>query len=157
MRILGIDPGPQEGAFVLWDSVSETIATMGMLPSSSIGVLIEQVRAVTAIEYLECHGNPVGKETFETAYWIGEYRMVCRRCDLELIPVFRSKVKLHHCHSNRANDANIHQVLCDRFGILHNGKMGKGTKNNPGKLFGVRDDIWSALAIAVYAAETRKI
>jgi len=40
----------------------------------------------------------------------------------------------------------VNQVLRDRFGE-------KGTKKNPGKLFGVHDHIWSALALAVYSAD----
>lgn len=157
MKVLGIDPGPERTAFVLWVSDTAEILTMGIIPSADVSVLIPQVSAeLTAIEFMECHGMPVGKETFDTTYWIGEYRYICRVAGLPLLPVFRSKVKLHHCHSARASDANVHQALLDRFGIMRNGKMSKGTKKNPGGLFGVKKDIWSALAIAVYAAEKDK-
>jgi hypothetical protein len=64
--------------------------------------------------------------------------------------VFRRDVKLHLCGSARAKDPNIRQALLDRFGPV-------GTKKAPGPLYGVKSHIWSALAVAVTASETKEI
>jgi len=98
--------------------------------------------ATVACEHLQCFGMAVGKEVFETAYWIGEYRAVCRANKIGFIPVYRSEVKMHFCQSMRAKDSNISQALRDRFGE-------KGTKKNPGLTYGLKADLWSAFAIAV--------
>ena len=61
--------------------------------------------------------------------------------------------KVHHCHSARAKDSNIRQALLDRFG----GKdIAVGTKADQGPLYGIKKDVWSALAIGVYHLETKE-
>jgi len=59
-------------------------------------------------------------------------------------------VKLHLCGSARAKDTNIRQALIDRYG----GSAAIGKKAAPGPLYGVSKDVWSALAVAVTAADT---
>jgi hypothetical protein len=61
----------------------------------------------------------------------------------------RLKVKLHLCHDSRAKDANIRAALIDRFGK-------PGTKKNPGALYGVTRDLWSALAVAITFWDTNQ-
>ncbi|WP_230687708.1 hypothetical protein, partial [Streptococcus pneumoniae] len=53
-------------------------------------------------------------------------------------------VKIWLCGTMRAKDANIAQALRDKHGEV-------GTKKNPGKLYGIKSHLWSALAIADYA------
>lgn len=161
MKILGIDPGPGNTAMVLWDSDDEKILFKQILPSDTVEAVIKYLwdqyhMDLVAIEHLACYGMAVGAEVFETAYWIGEYRKICRDLSISMLPIMRSAVKMHHCKSSRATDANIHQVLLDRFGLLVNGKRTKGTKNNPGLLFGIKDDMWSALAIAVLVGDLER-
>jgi len=48
----------------------------------------------------------------------------------------------------KAKDANIRQALIDKLGPV-------GTKKSPGPLWGVKSHIWSALAVAVTALETK--
>jgi hypothetical protein len=57
----------------------------------------------------------------------------CREAEL----VYRRDVKLHHCHSAKAKDANITQALIDRFapGVPN---RGKGTKAEPGWFYGFK-------------------
>lgn len=54
----------------------------------------------------------------------------------------RIEVKKHLCHNGAAKDSNIRQALIDRFGP-------PGVKKEPGILYGVKKDIWAAMAIAV--------
>jgi hypothetical protein len=103
-----------------------------------------------AIEMVASYGMAVGREVFETCVWIGRFAETIRTgsggtlfADL----VDRRDVKLHHCHSAKAKDANVRQALIDRFGD-------KGTKSNPGWFYGFKADVWQAMALAVYVADT---
>jgi hypothetical protein len=111
------------------------------------------------IEMVACYGMPVGAEVFETCVWIGRYlealgpnsvvdgyERVCR--------MKRQAVKLHLCHSNKANDATIRQALIDRFGPTKLEAI--GNKAAPGPLYGVKADVWAALALAVTHWDTQK-
>jgi hypothetical protein len=83
--------------------------------------------------------------------WIGRF---AERSPVTPELVYRRDVKLHHCHSAKAKDANITQALIDRFapGVPN---KGKGTKAEPGWFYGFRADIWQSYALAVYVADTK--
>ena len=145
--ILGIDPGPFESAYCLWDG--RAILAKGILASNEVNFLPMQNGTVVACEHLQCFGMAVGKEVFETAYFIGELRGVCRALGITFLPIYRSEIKMFFCNSMRAKDANIRQALIDRLG-------GPGTKKKPGPTYGVKGDIWSALAIAVFTCDIKR-
>jgi hypothetical protein len=138
MSIIGIDPGPREFAWVLWDGsrVVECGDAPNYVPGSWLNVA--GGRRV-AVEWIESFGMAVGREVFETVFSIG--RMAAMK-DVRLVP--RRDVKLHICGSPRAKDGNIRQALIDRFGPV-------GTKKAPGPLFGISNHRWAALAVAVTA------
>lgn len=150
--ILAIDPGTTESALVWYDGtrpieafVCENSISLEELPANSPSAVV--------CEMLACYGNPVGKETFETAYHIGR---IMAACDAEGLPfhrVYRSEVKLHLCGTMRAKDANVRQALLDKFGGSRQAAC--GTKKAPGPLHGIKSHCWSALAVAVCFAETR--
>lgn len=144
--ILGIDPGPVQSAFCLWDSVS--IREHGIRPNDVLSIQLHHlsVGITVACEHLQCFGMAVGSEIFETAYWIGDFRATCRQRGIIFARAYRGAVKMHHCNSMRAKDANIRQALIDRFGP-------PGTKKAPGLTYGVKADIWSAFAIATMIAD----
>jgi hypothetical protein len=155
MRIIGIDPGPKETAFALMDFFNEgKIIHKGKVPNNlfvqflaSLGRNENEYPGMAAVEGLQSFGMPVGSETFETAYFIGELKQIIKyrlqiASSFEL--VYRKDIKIHFCNSMRAKDANIRQAMIDRYGP-------QGTKKNPGLLYGVSGDMWSAVAIATYA------
>ena len=141
--ILGIDPGPTESAYCLWDG--SKIHRMGVVFSQDIRHTLRPGMTV-ACEHLQCFGMAVGREVFETAYWIGEFRGECRVSGLPFVRVMRTEIKMHFCNSMRAKDSNIRAALIDRFGA-------PGKKASPGLTYGLKGDIWSAFAIAVYATD----
>ena len=143
MLILGIDPGEKESAWVVWDT--EKIISMAIDNNDMIWRAVGAMPpgSIMGIEMVACYGMPVGKSVFETVKWIGKIE---REAEIKNIPyyeVFRRNIKMHFCNNMKAKDSNIRQALIDRFGS-------PGTKKKPGKLYGVKKDIWSALAIAVY-------
>jgi hypothetical protein len=103
-----------------------------------------------AIEMIASYGMPVGREVFDTCLWVGRFIETAARAAYKADLVYRRDVKLHLCGQARAKDANIRQALLDKFG----GKAAQGTKATPGPLYGVKADVWSALAVAVTFSET---
>ena len=144
MIINAIDPGTKESALVVWDG--EAILDKMILPNIEIKEYLELIEntldSCLVIEMIQNLGMPaVGKDIFETVFWVGRF--------YEQFPennahrVYRIPVKLHHCHSARAKDANIRQALIDRFGP-------PGIKKDPGLTYKLNGHMWQAFALAVY-------
>lgn len=145
--ILGIDPGPNQTAFALW--CGDRLGLFNILPNEEFISWIRVQSAmgsIPAIEMIQSFGMPVGKEIFETVLLIGRVIEIYDCQGLKTNLVYRKDIKLHFCGTNRAKDSNIRQALIDRFGS-------PGTKKNMGILYGVKKDIWSALAVAVYYSD----
>ena len=144
MRVIGIDPGPEQSALVLWDGARVICAQIcdSVNVTAAVSLYAISVPAVVACEHLQCFGMAVGKEVFETAYHIGAIRKYCELNNIQFERIYRSDEKMHLCGSMRAKDSNIRQALIDRFGPV-------GTKKQPGALHGIKADLWSALAVAV--------
>jgi hypothetical protein len=157
VRILAIDPGPKESAYVLYEDgryvegakVPNLILTGILLGWKDTSFISTHV----AIEMIACYGMSVGAEVFETCTWIGRYEQLCESLGIPHSRIFRQQVKLHLCRSVRAKDGNIRQAILDRFGP---GKeLAIGTKKNKGPLYGVAGDVWAALAVAITYADTK--
>lgn len=141
LKVCGLDPGTVQTALVVWDGLA--ILDRRIIPNQEvIACLAESEWPVVSCEHMECHGMSVGKETFETAYWIGRYWQVCEIMDIEWMRVVRSQIKSYWCHSQKATDSNVRTAVIDRLGP-------PGKKKQPGVTYGVAKDMWSALAIAV--------
>lgn len=147
MTVLAIDPGTTESAYVYWTfgkiQAADIIPNkdlLGMLAPSPTGVAFD----VAAIEMVACYGMAVGKEVFETCVWIGRFY---EHLKPEPRLIYRRDVKMHHCQSARAKDANVRQALIDKYGP-------PGTKKAPGITYGLRSHLWQAFAIATFISET---
>lgn len=156
--LLAIDPGNIESGWVVIDTVTCQPIAFGKTPNDDIRVFINcgdfDACHHVAIEMIASYGMAVGSEVFDTCVWIGRFQAAIetRTGDLpELIK--RQPVKLHHCHTSKAKDANIAQALVDRF-APGQPNHGKGTKAAPGWFYGFRKDVWQAYALAVYAVDT---
>ena len=153
--ILAIDPGTTESAYVVLSSPSLpfVIYDRGKVPNDALMGKIARTTGLTdlAIEMVASYGMAVGQTTFETVFWIGRFWQASLDAHLErLTKIYRkADVCMHLCHSTRAKDSNIRQALIDRFGEV-------GTKANPGQLYGISKDIWSALAIGVTYRDRKK-
>lgn len=153
MIILAIDPGCTDSAFVLYDVDARRPVWFSKLSNEKLlGICREHVSIGDAdvrfqhlaVEMIASYGMPVGREVFETCLWIGRF-LEAWRGPHSL--VYRKDVKLHLCGTFRAKDPHVRQALIDRFGP---GKPAAiGTRKQPGPLYGVAADVWSALAVAV--------
>jgi hypothetical protein len=165
-RILAIDPGNAESAWVLIDADTRHPVAFGKQSNDDLltDLYREQLEGCfnfhaenlhhAAIEMVASYGMAVGADVFETCVWIGRFQEALGGSlathDVQLVK--RHPIKLHHCKSARANDSNIRQALTDRFapGV---GNYGKGNKAQPGWFYGFFKDIWQAYALAVYVAD----
>lgn len=148
MNILltAIDPGPTTSAIVCIDKRLRPVSAE-IVPTGEVVDRLHDAPPVY-VEMVASYGMPVGREVFDTVWWIG--RICQARPDATLVT--RYPVKLHHCHHPQGNDATIRQALVDRF-AAGQPNHGKGTKASPGWFHGFKEDIWAAYALAVYAAD----
>ncbi|MBA2952147.1 hypothetical protein HZF07_00380 [Nocardioides sp. CGMCC 1.13656] len=153
MRILAIDPGNTESAYVVIDHATRRPLEFNKIGNHELLDKLPRLQrdCAVAIEMVASYGMPVGADVFETCVWIGRFyqQLVHRLPQL----VKRHPVKLHHCHSAKAKDSNITQALVDRFAPGQPNR-GKGTKASPGWFYGFAADVWQAYALGVYVADT---
>ena len=159
MRILAIDPGNEESAYALIDADTRRPIDVGKIDNHDLLRWIAGNLNLTqppvhhvAIEMVASYGMAVGRDVFETCVWIGRFAHHCESYVRDVELVYRRDVKLHHCGSVKAKDANITQALIDRFACGEPNR-GKGTKAEPGWFHGFRADIWQAYALAVLIAD----
>jgi hypothetical protein len=171
---IAIDPGPERSAFMIYDAADpHPIKTPAIIENPHCLTLVQQHRLPLAIEMVACYGMPVGKEVFETVYWIGRFCQAAPPHQHHRI--YRKEIVLSLCHSARAKDAHVRQALIDRFGGEETAITGRkcesckgrgSTRKIPcaaclttgwtvprGPLYGLASHLWAALAVAVYAAE----
>lgn len=140
MNILAVDPGTEKSAWVILHN--ENIVRMGIDENSHVlKILSETIVDTVVIEMIASYGMAVGKEVFETCVWIGRFIQACDG-NSPVERIFRHEIKMYLCGNTRAKDSNIRQALLDRYGP-------PGTKKAPGKLYGIKKDMWAALAVAV--------
>lgn len=151
MRIIAIDPGSEQSAWMIYSSENGAITAMGIEKNNVVlmrlCVMGAMKDSLLAIEGIASYGMSVGKEVFDTCIWIGRFIQEFKGAHRL---IYRPDIKLHLCQSRRAKDPNVRQALIDRFG----GKDAAiGKRKNPGPLYGVHSHVWSALAVAVVAAD----
>lgn len=148
--MIGIDPGPKESAYVRMTDDGKYIRASGKIGNDAMVLLLEEWAEADSgpivCEMIASYGMTVGAEVFDTCVWIGRFQQA-----YDFAPgwhtITRVEVKKRLCHKTAGvNDAVIRQRLIDIYG----GKVSAlGNKANPGPLYGVKGDIWAALAVAV--------
>ena len=162
MKILAIDPGTTDSAYVLMNDdytiknrnfykfknelVLKTIKDIGGIYDDGMTVVIEMVAS---------YGMGVGQEVFDTCVWIGRFTQAAIDAGCPVHYVFRMEEKMTLCHNSKARDSNIRQALIDRFARFDK-KNGKGTKKNQDVFYGFSKDIWAAYAVGVTWLDKQK-
>ena len=155
MRILAIDPGCRESAYVCFDSYDEKILTHGFVSNQEMldicrGGIAECDNL--AIESIEGFGMTAGQELFDTCWWSGRFCQASLQArsmgvfSIDFKRIGRKAIKVSLCGVSSAKDKDIREALIYRYGQ-------PGTKKSPGKLYGISGHCWSALAVAVYASD----
>jgi len=137
MIILGVDPGTTESGYVTYNNETEEIYAFGKISNERMLGIVEGGQAdVMAIETICSYGARVGKETFETCFFIGKCMQAFKGTHYRIKRVDEKK---YICGTGAAKDCGIRQELLDRFEPdLIPGKRPKG------KLKGFKSDIYSA-------------
>lgn len=153
MRILAIDPGTTESAFVVFDTcdAKRPLKEYGYFANDV--VLNEYVRQTRFYDWLAieqpqmCWAKKVpGKlvaDLLTTREWVGRFDAMH---DAQLVPA--RSIRKVVCGNAKAADKDVRAALVKRFGE-------PGTKKKPGPLYGIASHLWSALAIAVYVYDTQ--
>jgi len=161
MRILAIDPGPEESAYVVYETMDKSLVRWAKVPNWQLRHMLRDTDSHFTdcsrciIEMIASYGMAVGQSTFETCVWVGRFQEKWDsdwRNANQAERITRGDVKLHLCHSMKAKDSNVMAAICDRYG--GDLKTAKGTKKDPGPLYGLAGDGWAALGVAITAAES---
>ena len=150
MKICAIDPGPEQSAYVVWDTETHDfcmnganvekhaiVSTEGMI--GRLRVLVRNGIDVVAIEMVQSYGKDfsIGRSTLQTVLNVGRFMQavyeVNSAADVRLYgrPTIKGQI-------GGKTDAEIHASLRMRHGDARKGL----------KLEGITKDQWSALALA---------
>ena len=149
--IVAIDPGNTHSAVCVMDAETYAPLIHFKLPNRDVVTFLRTKvsgRAPVIIERVASYGMAVGKEVFDTCFWIGYFAAVA---ELNGSPervhyIYRQEEKLCLCQDSRATDQNIRRALIDRFAV-HDLKNGRGVKKNPDFFYGFAQDHWAAFAV----------
>lgn len=151
--ILGIDPGNEFSAYCLVESATmkiikcEKVSNKALIDEVIPSLDTKKLKAM-AIEHMEGYGQSVGREVFETCYYIGKLieRTSANYPYVLIVPVKRKEEKLAITGRLTSDDKTVRHNLIDLF-AKHDFKGGKGNKKDPDVFYGFADDMWSAFAI----------
>lgn len=142
--ILAIDPGPRDSAWLLLDGDRVIDRVIGPNQAALEEVRFQRrSRIDVVIETIEPWGGVVGPPALETMFWVG--RLVEAWQPGEVTLLRRSRVLpaigVPRLPSGKAQAA-ARAILIERWG-------GGNPVKRDHPLHGVREDLWSALALAV--------
>jgi len=159
--ILAIDPGPQESGFVLYDNKNSTVKKFGKVLNRELeDMIIDELQNVpTYIEFPQAQGCLASNALLLTCRWAGRYE-----AHSNLVELINRKdvVNFFECHKRTrqeksegikqvAFDTQIRHKIIEMFGGSK--EVAIGVKKSPGPLYGVKADVWQALAIALMVAK----
>lgn len=149
--LLAIDPGTFASGWVVMDIETKEPVACGKYENERL--LQELAEGYfnadwAVVEMMTSYGARVGREVLETCVWIGRFLQAAAAEGMKVRTMYRRDVKMELVDTPRATDADIRQMLVDRFayGVPN---LGKGTKSEPGWFYGFRADIWQAYALGV--------
>lgn len=131
MKILSIDPGNNDSAFVIWDTDSGKITHKSdIIPGTTnrktennemlrLIVDLKEFWEVMSIEIIENMGFSVGREIFDTAFWYGRFLQIAvdNRVPLENIVMCpRLRVQKEIGGKRGASDSEIVDKIIEMFG-----------------------------------------
>jgi len=151
MRVLGIDPGTNKSAYVIYDTDLPSngyIDSVGIVPNTELVTIIKDTEVLYShivIEMLKSYGNVVGDSILETCVWIGHFEEAARsRMFSSTHRIHRKEIVQRICYNSRAGDSQVRQAIIDKYG----GKAKAiGRAKTPGPLYKFRADAWQALAV----------
>lgn len=135
MKLLGIDPGPNEWHYALVDTEKKKILQHGTITTAGTFPDHDEVCA----EMIQCYGPDVsvGMSVFMTCLMIG--RLQERLPGLRMLT--RTQVKAYVTGRANTKGKDVRAGCIKFWGEV-------GTKNAPGPTYGITADRWAALGVA---------
>ena len=119
--VCGVDPGPEDSAFVLWDG--SRIVEFGNAPNGDLlAALVDPVRSwnivppdVLAIEQIRGFGVMASDKLFDTCCWTGRFLQAFGEARTFWVP--RKKAAAHICGvGGISKDSFVREALIAKFG-----------------------------------------
>jgi hypothetical protein len=152
MIILGIDPGNIESAYLCLNGENKILHFGKVINEKLLLFIHKNWNKIDhiGIEIIASYGMTCGKTVFDTCIFIGriQQKLIDLGYSNQISFLARKTIVTHICDNPKANDAAVHEAMVVRYGD-------KGKRNNPGPTFGIKADIWSALAIATYCTDLK--
>lgn len=148
MMILGIDPGERTSGVVLYDQGAHCVRRAETVDRAELEKRLRHGPAPNLIvcEEIVAMGVPFSSNLRETCRTIDRLEYIAQWRGIPWRTITRSQVKIAMCGQCRGvGDANVAAAVRERFG----GNGCRGTKKNPGPLYGVSGHAWQALACVV--------
>lgn len=152
--VVAVDPGYKQSAivqmaqFATGGSRWPTILRHGIYPNEDARRILADLSwlgNIMALEKVAMGGQVAGPETFETCVWSGRFVELWQPHAYCRIP--RVSVKKHLTGKANTKDAHVRQAIIERFG--GDKATAVGVKATPGPLYGVRADVWAAIAVGL--------
>jgi hypothetical protein len=146
MKILCIDPGTEQSAWIVWDTEAHEPGEMGITKNNELADMLPRLCAnlnLVAIEFPQCYGPGfnIGASLLHTCRRVGIFEAACAApVRLYGRPTIKGQI-------GGRTDAEIRASLRMRYGEAKKGH----------KLEGVKKDLWAALALAVALEENPRL
>lgn len=162
-RILAIDPGSQQSAWLLYDTSAARPLRFAKERNEELRDHLrwelgdDHLNAdVVVIETIEPRGERLYRQVVEMLQWAGRFAEAARPMHVEWLS--REAIKGRLCppgggRKGAAKDSDVWGALCERFGGEPDVAVGR--KAAPGPLYGIHSDCRAALAVAVAWEEAR--
>jgi len=116
MIIMGIDPGTSCSGIALVKDNYIVIDSRKIYSSEVENFIRNTSPNIVVCESIQSYGMAVGMEIFETCFWIGEYRQVCRQCSIPFHLYPRPEYARAIAGVQKVTDSVLRQALLLRFG-----------------------------------------
>lgn len=122
---------------------TQTWRHFGKIPNAELLAQLMCLRPhLLVCEDMQAMGRAVGAEVFKTVRFTGRVEQICFNEGIPFRLIKRTFIKSKLCPTIRwSKDKHVRAALLTLFGP-------QGTKSQPGRTYGIANDVWSALAIA---------
>ena len=132
-KILAIDVGTVDSGYAImrFDKDDIKLLSFGKIANEALMQIIKNNGYDQLVyEQFQSFGMAIGESTIESILWNGRLIQAAIDRGIPVDRIYRKEEKLCLCNTLRAKD-------------------GKGTKKEPDVFFGVKKDVWSAIAVGV--------
>ena len=150
-RVLGIDPGNVDSAYVVMDKETQKPLEHEKLNNVDLENKLKNGEIQfdeAVIEMISSYGRIAGHDLFQSCIEIGRLSMIIESMGKTVYGCYRRDVKLHLTGIASSKDSNVRAALIEMY-AQHDFRNGKGSKDNPDWWYKFKTDEWAAAGLAV--------